>query len=162
MTNDFILEKAKVVREAEIPFTLNILVGMPFETRELIFDSVDLIRNIGSFDSLSVNIFVPYHGTPLRDMALKEGWLDPNRQTTSVISESILEMPPPYLSAGEILSLQRVLPLYVGFPEDRYDEIKRAEQFDEEGNAVFNKLAAEFYIMKYGQNEEDRKLAFAG
>lgn len=162
MTNDFILEKAQVVTEAEIPFTLNILVGMPYETRELIFDSVSLIRKIDTFDSLSVNIFVPYHGTPLRDMALKEGWLDPNRQTTSVISESILEMPPPYLSGEEILSLQRVLPLYVGFPEERYEEIKRAEQFDEEGDAVFDKLAAEFYIMKYGQDEEDRKLTFAG
>lgn len=35
-----------------------------------------------TFDSLSVNIFVPYRGTVLREMALKEGWLDPNVQTT--------------------------------------------------------------------------------
>lgn len=162
MTNEFILQQAAVVTQAGIPFTLNILVGMPYETRELIFDSVRLIREIGTFDSLSVNIFVPYHGTPLREAALKEGWLDPNRQTTSVISESILEMPPPYLSAPEILSLQRVLPLYVGMPESRYPEILRAEQFDEEGNAIFDKLAAEFFRLKYGEDEADRMLTFAG
>ena len=75
-----------------------------------------LNRQIGTFDSLSVNIFVPYHGTVLRESAIKEGWLDPERQTTSVISESILDMPPPYLSASEILSLQRVFPLYVSMP----------------------------------------------
>ena len=162
MTNEFILEQAQIVSDAEIPYTLNILVGMPYETRELIFDSIRLIKQIGTFDSLSVNIFVPYHGTPLREMAIKEGWLDPNKQTTSVISESILEMPPPYLSALEILSLQRVLPLYVGMPESRYPEIERAEQFDQEGNAAFDLLKAEFYKTKYGESEEDRMLTYSG
>ena len=69
--------------------------------------------------------------------AIKEGWLDPERQTTSVISESILDMPPPYLSASEILSLQRVFPLYVSMPESKYTEITRAETQDEEGNRIF-------------------------
>jgi len=95
-------------------------------------------------------------------MAIKEGWLDAKRQTTSVISESILEMPPPYLSASEILALQRVFPLYVSMPESRYPEIQRAESFDQEGNAIFDALSAEFYKAKYGQSEEDRKLTFAG
>ena len=162
MTNEFILEKAQIVGEVGIPYTLNILVGMPYETRELVFDSINFIKRIESYDSLTVSIFVPYHGTPLRDMALKEGWLDPNRQTTSVISESILEMPPPYLSAPEIFSLQRVFPLYVTMPESRYPEIERAEQFDDEGNQLFEVLKAEFYGKKYGDNEEDRMLTFAG
>jgi radical SAM superfamily enzyme YgiQ (UPF0313 family) len=162
MTNQFILDQAQIVTETGIPYTLNILVGMPYETRELIFDSISLIRQIRDFDSLSVNIFVPYHGTPLREMAIKEGWLNPNKQTTSVISESILEMPPPYLSAGEILSLQRVLPLYVGMPESRYEEIERSEHFDDEGNALFDVLKAEFFRQKYGDNEEDRMLTYAG
>ena len=162
MTNEFILQKAQVVTEVGIPYTLNTLVGMPYETRELLFDSVRLIREIGTFDSLSVNIFVPYHGTPLRDMAIQEGWLDADRQTTSVIAESILEMPPPYLSAHEILALQRTLPLYVSMPESRYPEIERTEKMDEEGNALFDKLAAEFYIAKYGEDESERKLTYAG
>ena len=71
-------------------------------------------------------------------------------------------MPRPYLSAPEILSLQRVLPLYVSMPEDRYPEILRAEQFDDEGNAIFEKLAAEFFRLKYGEDEDDRMLTFAG
>jgi radical SAM superfamily enzyme YgiQ (UPF0313 family) len=162
MTNDFILEKAQVVTDAGIPFTLNNIIGLPYETRELFFETVRLNRQIGTFDSLSVNVFVPYHGTSMRDMALKEGWLDPNRQTTSVISESILEMPSPYLSGEEILSLQRVFPLYVSMPESRYPEIQRAETFDNEGNAIFETLSAEFYREKYGESEEDRNLTFAG
>lgn len=111
---------------------------------------------------MSVNVFVPYHGTVLREMALKEGWLDPDRQTTSVIAESILTMPPPYLSGQEILSLQRVFPLYVRLPESRYPEIRRAESLDKEGDAVFEAISAEFYKLVYSADEADRMLTYAG
>ena len=162
MTNDFILQQAKVVAASGIPYTLNVLVGMPYETRELLFDSVRLIREIDSFDALSVNVFVPYHGTPLREMAIQEGWLDPEAQTTSVIAKSLLRMPEPYLQADEILSLQRVFPLYVRLPESRYQEICLAERFDEEGNAMFETLSKEFYQLVYGKDEADRMLTYAG
>ncbi len=95
-------------------------------------------------------------------MAIKEGWLDPNLQTTSVIAKSLLTMPPPYLSGEEILSLQRVFPLYVRLPESRYPEIQRAEAFDEEGNAIFEALSKEFYQLVYGKDEADRMLTYAG
>lgn len=162
MSNDFILAKSKVVAESGMPYTLNNIVGMPYETRELFFDTVRLNREIGTFDSLSVNVFVPYHGTSLRDMAIREGWLDPNAQTTSVIAKSLLNMPSPYLSADEILALQRVFPLYVRLPEYRYAEIRMAERLDAEGDQIFNALAKEFYQLVYGVDEADRMLTFAG
>jgi anaerobic magnesium-protoporphyrin IX monomethyl ester cyclase len=162
MTNEFVVSQAQIVAEVGIPYTLNIIIGFPYETRDLVFDSIKLCRDIHSFDSLSVNVFVPYHGTPLREMALKEGWLNPERQTTSVIAESILEMPPPYLSGPEILTLQRVFPLYVRMPESRYPEIKRAEVADEEGEAMLDELSAEFYEMTYGRDEADRMLTYSG
>jgi radical SAM superfamily enzyme YgiQ (UPF0313 family) len=162
MTNEFILKQAEIVFQVGIPYTLNNIIGFPFETRELFFDTVRLNREIKNFDSLSVNIFVPYHGTPLREMAIKEGWLDPNKQTSSVISESILDMPPPYLSSPEILSLQRVFPLYVNMPEEEYPKIRRAETRDQTGNDIFDELSAKFYIDKYGQDEANRKLTYSG
>ncbi len=162
ISNDRILNQAKIVSQSGIPYTLNNVIGFPYETRELFFDTVKLNREINSFDSVSVNIFVPYHGTVLRDMAIKEGWLDPHRQTTSVIAESILTMPPPYLSGHDILSLQRVFPLYVRMPESRYPEIQRAENFNQEGNAIFDTLSEEFYQMVYGVDEAKRMLTFQG
>ena len=80
----------------------------------------------------------------------------------TVIAESILEMPPPYLSGKEILGLQRVFPLYVKMPEWRYPEIERAEAFDGAGDAMFDALSAEFYEMTYGKDEADRMLTYAG
>ncbi|MBI2495068.1 MAG: cobalamin B12-binding domain-containing protein [Candidatus Omnitrophica bacterium] len=162
MTNEFILQQSKIVTASGIPYTLNVLVGMPYETRELLFDSIRLCRGIGMFDSLSVNVFVPYHGTPLREMAIQEGWLDPEAQTTSVISKSLLTMPEPYLQADEILALQRVFPLYVRLPESRYQEVRIAEQDDDEGKAVFEALSKEFYQMVYGKDEAERMLTYAG
>ena len=162
ISNEKILQKAEIVAQSGIPFTLNIVVGFPYETRELLFESIKFVRQIKGYDSLSVNVFVPYHGTVLRDMALKEGWLDPGRQTTSVIAESILDMPPPYLSSDEILSLQRAFPLYAKLPESRWEEIRKAEKNDAEGRATFGMLAKEFYEMTYGMDEESRMLTYSG
>ena len=95
-------------------------------------------------------------------MAIKEGWLSPEAQTTSVIGESVLKMPSPYLSAKEIHSLQRVFPLYVRFSESRYPEIERAESGSDEGDVLFKALSEEFYRMVYGKDEADRKLTYQG
>jgi len=160
--NSRILKQAEIIKDSGIPYTLNNIIGFPYETRDLFFETIELNRDIDSFDSVSVNIFVPYRGTVLRDMAIKEGWLDPFQQTTSVIAESILTMPPPFLSAKEILQLQRVFPLYVRLPKSRYSEIQRAEIFDEEGDRMFEALASEFYDMVYGKEEADRMLTYQG
>lgn len=162
ITNKRILEKAEIVAHSGIPFTLNIVVGFPYETRKLLFDSIEFIRQIRNFDSLSVNVFVPYHGTILREMALKEGWLDPSRQTTSVIAESILEMPAPYLSGPEILGLQRAFPLYVKMPKSEWNEICKTEHFDDNGNETFKALSKKWYEMTYGMDEADRMLTYVG
>lgn len=163
-SNQMILEQSSTVAKVEIPYTLNTLIGMPYETRELFFDTVHLIREIRSWDALSVNIFVPYHRTLLREMAIKEGWLDPNRQTTSVIAESILRMPKPYLQPDEILVLQHVIPLYCRFEQSRWPEIQEVERTwkTEEGQACFKELSKEWYIMTYGTQEKDRMLTYQG
>ena len=162
ISNDKILKLAQIVTESGIPYTLNNIIGFPYETRELYFESVALNREIKTFDSLSVNIFVPYRGTALREMAIKEGWLDPEVQTTSVIGESILNMPAPHLSGKEIHSLQRVFPLYVRFPQSRYPEIQRVESGDHDAEALFDSLSKEFYQVTYGKDEEGRMLTYQG
>ena len=164
ISNEKILKQAAIIAKVGIPYTINTLIGMPYETRELFFDTVRFIREIHSWDALSVNIFVPYHGTVLRGMAINEGWLDPERQTTSVIAESILRMPRPYLQPDEILVLQHVLPLYARFAESRWPEIEELERIwhTDEGKQRHRELSEEWSIMTYGVREEDRKLTYQG
>ncbi len=164
ISNEKMIEKSKIVAKVGIPYSVNVILGLPYETRELVFDTVRVNRELGGFDSVAPNIFTPYYGTLLRDMALKEGWLDPNLQTNSFVGGSLLRMPLPYLQEDEMLRLQRTYNLYVAFPKDRWPEIKEAEAKlgTEEGEALWRKLRDEFYVMKYGTSEAQRMLTYAG
>ncbi|MEK6840534.1 MAG: hypothetical protein AABX79_01115, partial [Nanoarchaeota archaeon] len=134
------------------------------ETRELVFDTINLNRELGGFDSVAPNLFTPYHGTKLRDDAIKEGWLDSNLQTNSFVGGSLLRMPPPYLQEEEMLRLQRVYNLYVNLPRNRWPEIERAEKLlgTDEGEELWNRLKDDFYAKKYGMTETERKITYAG
>jgi anaerobic magnesium-protoporphyrin IX monomethyl ester cyclase len=162
ITNKMILEKAETLGRLNVSYSMNIIIGMPYETRDLIFDTINLAREIKTFDSLAVNIFAPYRGTVLRGNAIKEGWLDPNAKASSFIGKSILKMPKPYLQPEEMLGLQRVFPLYVTMDKTYYNDIKKAEYFTQEGNEIFEKLSEKYYIDKYGTSSADRMLTYAG
>jgi len=162
ISNEKMIEKAKILGKHEIPYSVNIIIGMPYETRELVFDTIELAKNIKTFDSLAVNIFSPYRGTVLREAAINEGWLDPTLQASSFIEKSILTMPKPYLQPEEMLGLQRTFPLYVMFPKSDYEKIRRAEKFDEEGNSIFEELSERYYVEKYGTSKAERMLTYAG
>ena len=162
ITNESMVKKAKILGDFKVPYSINIIIGMPYETRELVFDTIELAKDIETFDSIAVNIFAPYRGTVLRKKAIEEGWLDPSLQATSFIEKSILTMPKPYLQPEEMLGLQRVFPLYVTMPKSYYPDIERAEKFDDVGNEIFNKLSKKYYIDKYGTSEADRMLTYAG
>ena len=160
--NETMIEKAKILGDFKLPYSVNTIIGMPYETRELVFDTINLVRDIESFDSIAVNIFAPYRGTVLRQRAIEEGWLDPTLQATSFIEKSILRMPKPYLQPDEMLGMQRVFPLYVTMPESYHKDIKRAEKFDDVGNKIFEELSEKYYIDKYGTSSAERMLTYAG
>jgi len=131
--NTEIIESFKNIHASGIPFSVNLIIGFPGETREHIMDTVELVRSIDGFDTLTVSIFTPYHGTTLRAIAVQNGWLDGNTITKHTTSKSLLEMPPPYVSSEDIDGLAATLPLYCYFPKDEWEAIRRAETPDEEG-----------------------------
>lgn len=141
VSNKRLLKHFEDISASGIAFSLNLIIGFPGETRELIMDTIELTRSIKNFDTLTVSIFTPYHGTHLRDIAIQNGWLDPKLITTHTTSNSILNMPPPYLSSDEIDGIMRVLPLYCYFPKSDWDEIKIAESNTAEGNAILEKFS---------------------
>lgn len=158
VSNKVMLRKFEIIGEAGIPFTVNNIIGHPYETRDLVFDTIEFNRRIeGLFDSSTVSIFTPYHGTVLRDMAIQEGWLDPNAQTNSMTTRSLLEMPPPYLSADEMEGLMRTFNLYAKFPKERWNEIRPAEAMGSEGDRVWADLASEYNRMMWGGEEALRR-----
>ena len=54
----------------------NCIIGMPDETRELIFDTINFTRRLPkTMEATGSFIFAPYHGTELRELAIKKGYI---------------------------------------------------------------------------------------
>jgi len=152
-SNEIFIKNAHIATESGIPFSIDVLIGLPFETRELTFDTIEVIRKIPGYDALTVNIFTPYRGTELRELAIQKGWLDKSLFSSGISGSSLLSMPSPYLRRDEIDGLFRTFSFYAYFGKERWDEIKKAESGDEEGIRVFNRIGKEFYQKKFGDKE---------
>lgn len=152
-SNEIFIKNANIAAESGIPFSIDVLLGLPFETRALVFDTIEVIRKVPNYDALTVNIFVPYRGTELRELVIQKGWLDKSIFPNGMSGSSLLHMPSPYLQKDEINGLFRTFSFYTYFGKERWDEIKKAEANSEEGNKIFNKIGKEYYQKKFGNEE---------
>jgi anaerobic magnesium-protoporphyrin IX monomethyl ester cyclase len=139
-TNQQVLEAFTILKHHKIPITVNNMLGFPGETRDLIFDTIHLNRQI-NIDSTNCFAFKPYHGTYLREIAIRDGYLKESGNVHSIL-ESSMDMP--QLSKVEIEGLLRTFPLYIKMPENRFPEIQIAEKNTNEGNAMYSRLAKEY------------------
>ena len=126
VSDELYMQKAEVLNASEIPYGLNVIVGMPDETKEMALRTAKLVKNIGGNDSLSVSIFIPYRGTKLRDLAVAKGYIDDKwTPTVGLNEESPLNMPKPYLQKDEIQHLLYKLKYYTFFDEQYWPEIDK-------------------------------------
>ena len=150
MRNEKLLEHFGYAAEGGVTFSINNIIGYPDETRDLVLETIMLNRQLRGFDSLTVSIFTPYHGTELRRVAEQKGYLDPGVITTHTTSSSLLHMPAPYLSRDEIDQLMRTFPLYVHLDRARWPEIAQAETDDR----TFARLQEEFQRSVWGTDPD--------
>ena len=143
LKNSEITRAFKIVGDSSISTAANNIIGFPTETRDLIFDTIELNREVAQdVDSVSCFIFSPYHGVPLREMSVDNGYLSPDKLAdTNSFQTSILKMPD--LTDETLRGLQRTFTMYVRFPKDRWNEIKKAEDLTPEGDMVFEELSEE-------------------
>ena len=143
ITDKVYYEKAKILNNSGIPYGLNAIIGLPGETREMVFETIELIRNIKGYDGVGVSIFIPYHGTKLREYAIENGWLNEDWISGSgyLLGGSALNMPKPYLQNEEIWDLSLKFKHYCYFDKKYWkviDKSKNLDWFEE----IYNK---EFY-----------------
>ena len=141
-SNERIVEVFKLFTNSSIPITVNNILGFPGETRELIFDTIELNRRLGA-DSFNAYYFTPYHGTAMRKDAVEKGYVTEDAETGTLITGSVLNMPT--ISREEIMGLVRTFSLYVKFSKEEWPEIAIAEKFTPEGNAKFAELSKRYY-----------------
>lgn len=137
-TNQQLLEALWIVEKYDITYSVNNIIGFPDETRELVFDTIELNRQINP-SSINCYILSPYRGTRLFDVCVEKGYLDKDAKINQVLDGVRLNMDS--ITYEELKGLQRTFLLYVKFPKSDWPEIKMAEQSDE----VFQKLKKKYH-----------------
>jgi len=143
LPNKMIYEGFETLAKYQIRPTVNSMMGLPDETREEVFETLEINRKISKIlkgdHNLNVFTFVPFSGTYLRDLCIEKGYIDKDSPIPfSFYKESMLTMPT--MSKAEIAGLEKTACLYIGLPKSYWPDIKIAEQDNEEGNRMFDKL----------------------
>ncbi|MHA2055409.1 MAG: radical SAM protein, partial [Candidatus Hodarchaeales archaeon] len=141
-SNELMLKAFKIVEKYKIQYTVNNIIGFPDETRDLIFDTIEVNRQINPA-TMNVYMFTPYKGTYLYKYCVEKGYLDEKDEVHQLLDGARLKMNS--ISYEELKGLQRTFPLYAKFPESEWDKIKSAEKFDEWGNKTFEELRDIFW-----------------
>jgi len=144
ISNNLLVDKTNILA-SKIPVSVNNITGFPTENRDLAFDTINLNRRL-NVDTMNCYTYMPYHGTPLRRLAVSEGLLDEDAVTCSLTAGSVLDMP--YYPRNEIRKIVKVFSLYARLPESLWPKVKKAENNDSIGNALFKELR-DLYISKY-------------
>ncbi|MHB8089611.1 MAG: B12-binding domain-containing radical SAM protein, partial [Anaerolineaceae bacterium] len=136
--NSKIIKAFEILAECGIPATINNIIGFPYETRKLIWDTINLNRLV-KFDTSNANAFTPFRGTELYDLCVKEGYLKEGTYVNCITKGSVLSMP--QLSQEEINGLIKTFALYARMPEEYFDKIELAEKNSDEANKTFKELS---------------------
>ena len=153
-TNEQIVRQFNIIADSGIAWSVNNMIGFPDETREMIFETVDLNRRLHGYDSIAVAIFTPYHGTPLRELAIKKGYMDPEAVTQHTASTSLLTQP--QITAAELDGIARTFTCYVTFPKEDWPNIRKAEEDTPDGNKLFAEYQQLFTERHFSGTQDDK------
>jgi anaerobic magnesium-protoporphyrin IX monomethyl ester cyclase len=137
-TGEDIIKITHMLKNAGIRTSAYNMIGLPYETRSTIFQTVELNRKAGVQDP-SVNFWYPLEGTGLRDLAIDEGFYKPEEFFGSFdYGRPYVTLPD--LSDKEMRGLKKCLHLYIKLPYEFFKYIQRTENEDEFGKKLFAEL----------------------
>lgn len=116
------------------------MIGLPFENRARIFDTIELNR-IANPTVPDVGFFFPFKRTELYDVSVENGFY--SEKEVPVYSGEYPALNQPDLSREEVMGLLRCFVLYVKMPKKYYPLIKAAEKDDlafERVSCIYNEL----------------------
>lgn len=140
-TNKQIINAFKIIHKFNIRTVGFIMLGFPYETRGLIFETIRLIRKT-NLSSPCPGFVYPFKGSVLREKVVRDGFFDESIEinNTSQNSRDNPAIKNPNISEEEYRGIYRTFLLYCKFPEKYYKDISIAENFDAKGNAMYEKL----------------------
>ena len=118
MPDSEILRGFKELEETNIRISANNIIGFPYETRKLAFDTIRLNRTFNVMDR-TVNAFVTFQGIALRKITDKLGYTKPDDIQKSIKVGAQYDMP--QFKRKEIKGFVKTFNYYCSFPEERLD-----------------------------------------
>jgi len=142
-SNQLFIERMDILAELGMGASLNNIIGFPFETRELIFDTIRINRQLYARNPLlesNVCVFTPFRGCELYSVCKENGLLGDAPYTTSQDQDerSVLNFKDDF--GDTIVRMVRTFNLYVKLPESYYDDLEIAEESTTEGDRMHEKL----------------------
>ena len=140
--NDVAIKSFNIMYNGGISTVSNNILGYPDETRELVFDSIELVRKLKCTD-INAYTFTPYHGTSLRGLCEEKNYLPKDSLANGYyVQDSMLTMPT--ISKEEIRGLMKTFVLYARLPRSSWSEIKMAEKETDAGRSKYKELMSVF------------------
>ncbi|MCC7413253.1 MAG: B12-binding domain-containing radical SAM protein [Gammaproteobacteria bacterium] len=141
VTNDRIIHAFELLADSRIRVSANNIIGFPYETREQIFETIELDRRI-DVQGVMVSFFSPYRGCTLREICELEGFI--GEEDIAMDYRLGPSMDQPQLTRSELRGLHRAFPLYVKFPKSEWDVIRRCEDDDPQAEALYQQYAERY------------------
>jgi len=145
VSDDTILRAFDLLADSGIRVSANNIVGFPTETREMIFDTIELNRRLDT-ESVMVSFFSPYKGCALREVCELEGYI--GEEDIAADYRLGPSMDTPQLARDELIGLHRTFPLYVKFPKSEWPQIRLCEGQGAEAESRYADYAKR-YVEQY-------------
>lgn len=139
MTIKSIKKAFKIIQDYGMRTTAYSMIGFPTETREEVFETIELVRSV-NVDVSIMSVFFPFKGTPLRELCIKKGYITGDEPARSFTEGPILMNQP--MSSKEIVELRRCYALYTKLPKEYYPQIELCEKDYENHQALFQELVS--------------------
>lgn len=145
-TNNQFLNAVSILNDHGIKITINSIIGLPDETRQQIWDTINLNKAVYQMFknvdyTTTVTTYAPCGGSGLQKYALEQGYYDLDKYLNlpygSFHRNVFLDMP--QITPEEVKGLLRTFPLYVRLPIEHYFNIRKAEK-SPEGDEMFAEL----------------------
>jgi len=141
ISNERIIKAFRLLSDSGIRVSANNIIGFPTETRETIFETIELNREI-DVQGVMVSFFSPYRGCTLRETCEQEGYIGRDDIAEDYRLGPSMDMP--QLRRKELIALHRTFPLYVKFPKSEWDSIRVCEDDTPEANSIYQEYSQRY------------------
>jgi len=138
-----IIETFRLLRKYKMDYHTFNLLGLPYQNRKIIFETINLYRK-AKIKSIGLNVYQPFYGSPLRELCLKEGFIQGNEELHRPRMGSVLKMQ--QLPQKELMGLMKTFQMYAYSPKVLWPLIKICEGNGSASKLIYRLLYPYFYI----------------